>query len=48
MPDKHLVSMGSKSFEDLKKVNDSLYHFAGVGKMIAIGKSAEEELGIKL
>jgi len=83
MSDKHLVSMGSKSFEDLKKVNeygaeywsareiqpllgyaqwrrfaDSVkraitscknsgneahYHFAGVGKVIDIGKSAEEE-----
>ena len=83
MSDNNLVSMGSKSFEDLKKVNkygaeywsareiqpllgyaqwrrfadavkraitscknsgnEPIYHFAGVGKVIDIGKSAEEE-----
>ena len=42
MSDKHLVSMGSKSFEGLKKINASLYHFAGVGKMIDIGKGGRE------
>jgi len=42
MPDKHLVSMGSKSFEDLKIVNESLHHFAGTGKVIAIGKGERE------
>jgi len=84
MLDKHLVSMGSKSFEDLKKVNEygaeywsareiqpllgytqwrrfedavkraitsckqsgneSLHHFAGVGKMIDIGKGGSKEV----
>jgi DNA-damage-inducible protein D len=84
MSDKHLVSMGSKSFEDLKKVNEhgaeywsareiqpllgyaqwrrfedavkraitsckqsgneSLHHFAGVGKMIDIGKGGSREV----
>ncbi|MDP2279455.1 MAG: hypothetical protein Q8K51_14660 [Nitrospirota bacterium] len=40
MSDKNLVPMGSKSFEDLKKVNEPSYHFAGVGKMIESGKEA--------
>jgi DNA-damage-inducible protein D len=84
MSDKHLVSMGSKPFEDLKKVNEygaeywsareiqpllgymqwrrfedavkraitsckqsgneSLYHFAGAGKMIDIGKGGSREV----
>jgi hypothetical protein len=34
--------MGSKSFEDLKKINESLYHFAGAGKVIDIGKGGRE------
>ena len=42
MSDKHLVSMGSKSFEDLKKVNESLHHFAGAGKVIDIGEGGRE------
>ena len=84
MSDKNLVPMGSKSFEDLKKVNEygaeywsareiqpllgytqwrrfedavkraitsckqsgneALYHFAGVGKMIDIGKGGSREV----
>jgi DNA-damage-inducible protein D len=84
MPDKDLVSMGNKSFEDLKKINEygaeywsareiqallgytqwrrfedaikraitsckqsgneALHHFAGVGKMIDIGKGGSREV----
>ena len=40
MSDKNLVPMGSKSFEDLKKVNEPSYHFAGSGKPIEGGKEA--------
>lgn len=35
MSDKNLVPMGSKSFEDLKKVNET-YQFAGSGKLIKV------------
>jgi DNA-damage-inducible protein D len=84
MPDKNMISMGSKSFEELKKINEygaeywsardiqpllgyaqwrrfedaikraitsckqsgneALHHFAGVGKMIDIGKGGTREV----
>jgi hypothetical protein len=40
MSDKKLVPMGSKSFEDLKKVNEPSYHFVGAGKPIEGGEEA--------
>ncbi|MDO8747425.1 MAG: hypothetical protein Q7J70_07180 [Thermodesulfovibrionales bacterium] len=40
MSDKNLMPMGSKSFEDLKKVNEPSYHFAGAGKVIEGRKEA--------
>lgn len=45
MSDKHLPSLEDTSFEGLKQnENNPDYHFAGIGKMIEIGKGVSDAI----